>query len=67
MEYCYHFWAGTPSLYLDMLDKPQKQVCRTVSPSLSAPFEPLVHPCNVQHIVFSIGIPLADVPLDWMN
>ena len=32
MEYCCHAWAGAPSYYLDMLDKIQKQICRTVGP-----------------------------------
>ena len=32
MEYCCHVWAGAPSCYLEMLDKLQKQICRTVGP-----------------------------------
>ena len=34
MEYCCHVWAGAPSYYLELLDKLQKQICRTVGPSL---------------------------------
>ena len=34
MECCCHVWASTPSCYLDLLDKLQKQICRTVGPSL---------------------------------
>ena len=30
-----------------MLDKPEKQVCRTTAPSLSTPFEPLAYCLNV--------------------
>ena len=30
MEYCCHVWAGAPSCYLELLDKLQKQICRTV-------------------------------------
>ena len=41
MEYCCHVWAGTPSCYLELLDKLQKQICRTVGPSLAASLEPL--------------------------
>ena len=26
MEYCCHVWAGTPSCYLELLDKPQKRL-----------------------------------------
>ena len=36
MEYCCHVWAGAPSCYLELLDKLQKQICRTVGPSLAA-------------------------------
>ena len=42
MEYCCHAWAGAPSCYLEMLDKLQKQVCRTVGPSLAACLQPLL-------------------------
>ena len=36
VEYCCHFWAGTPIYYLELLDKLQKQISRTVGPSLAA-------------------------------
>ena len=47
MEYCCHVWAGAPSCYLELLDKLQKRICRTVGPSLAASLEPLVHRRNV--------------------
>ena len=47
MEYCCHVWAGTPSCYLDLLDKLQKRICRIVRPSLAASLEPLAHRRNV--------------------
>ena len=47
MEYCCHIWAGAPSCYLELLDKLQKQICRTVGPSLAASFQPLAHYRNV--------------------
>ena len=47
MEYCCHVWAGAPSCYLELLDKLQKQICRTVGPSLVASLEPLAHCRNV--------------------
>ena len=47
IEYCCHVWAGTPSCYLELLDKLQKQICRTVGPSLAASLEPLAHCRNV--------------------
>ena len=43
MEYCCQVWAGAPSCYLELLDKLQKQICRTVGPSLAASLEPLAH------------------------
>ena len=47
MEYCCHVWAGAPSCYLELLDKLQKWICRTVGPSLAASLVPLVHSRNV--------------------
>ena len=43
MEYCYHVWTSAASCYLEFLDKLQKGICRTVSPSLAASLEPLAH------------------------
>ena len=40
MEYCCHVWAGNPCCYLEMLDKLQKGICRTVCSSLAASLEP---------------------------
>ena len=47
MEYCFHAWAGAPSCYLDMLDKLQKRLCKTDSPSLATSLETLSHCGNV--------------------
>ena len=47
MEYCCHVWAGAPSCYLELLDKLQKQICRTVGPSLATSLETLAHCRNV--------------------
>ena len=38
MEYCCHIWAGATSCYLELLDKLQNQISRTVGPSLAASF-----------------------------
>ena len=46
-EYCCHVWAGASSCYLELLDKLQKRICRTVGPSLATSFEPLAHRRNV--------------------
>ena len=47
MEYCCQVWAGAPSCYLGLLDKLQKEICRTVGPSLAVSLEPLAHQQNV--------------------
>ena len=47
MEYCCHVWAGVTSYYLELLDKLQKQICKTVGPSLAGSLEPLAHCQNV--------------------
>ena len=47
MEYCCHVWAGAPICYLELLDKLQKRICRTVGPSLAVSLEPLAHSRNV--------------------
>ena len=46
MKDCCHVWAGTPSCYLELLDKLQKRRCRTIGPSLAASLEPLAHRGN---------------------
>ena len=44
MEYCCHaVWADASSCYLELLDKLQKQICRTVGSSLATSLEPLAH------------------------
>ena len=43
MKYCCHVWASAPSYYLELLDKLQKRICRTVGPSLAASLEALAH------------------------
>ena len=47
MEYCCHVWAGTPSCYLELLDNPQKRICRAVGPLLASSIEPLAHRRNL--------------------
>ena len=39
MEYCCH----APSCYLELLDKLQRQICRTLGTSFAAACEPLTH------------------------
>ena len=47
MEYCCHVYAGAPSCYLELLDKLQNRICKTVGPSLDASLESLAHRRNV--------------------
>ena len=42
-----HVWAGASSWYLELLDKLQKQICRTVGPLLATTLEPLAHGQNM--------------------
>ena len=47
LEYCCHVWAGAPSCYLQLLDKLQKRICRTIGLSLAASLEPFAYHWNV--------------------
>ena len=47
IEYCCNVLAGAPSCSLESLDKLQKQVSRTVGPSLAASLQPLAHHRNM--------------------
>ena len=47
LEFCCHVWAGAPSCYLEMLDKLQKRICKTVAPLPAASLEALSHCRNV--------------------
>ena len=55
MEYCCHIWAGDPSCYLELLDKLQKGICRSVGPSLAACLESLPHRQNVTSLSLLYG------------
>ena len=62
MEYCCHVWAGAPSCYLELLDKLQKRIHRTVCPSLATSLEllreplPLINYLPVVIIILSLFI-----------
>ena len=55
MEYSCHVWAGAPSCYLELLDKLQKPISRTVGPSLAACLKPLAHRRNVASLSIFYG------------
>ena len=69
MEYCCHVLAGAPSCYFELLDKLQKRICRTFSPSLATFLEPLAHRRNVVSLslFLGIGITLVDVLQNWLS
>ena len=68
MEYCCQVWAGTPSCYLNILGKLHKQVCKTVDSSIASFLEPLSLCQNVaSQAIYSIGINLVDVHLNWLK
>ena len=46
-KYSCNVWAGAPGCYLDILDKLQKQIFRTVNPSLAASLDTLTHHQNI--------------------
>ena len=64
-------WAGTPSSYLELLDKLQNQMCMTVGPSLAASLEPLAHCQNVASLRYYFGrcsselTQLVPLPYSW--
>ena len=66
MEYCCHVWAGTPSYYLELLDKLQKRICRTVGPSPAASLEPLAHRRKVASLSLFYRY-LVDVLQNWLK
>ena len=55
IEYCCNVWTGAFSCYMELLDKLQKQICRTVGPSLATSLEPL-GPVNVDINVASLSL-----------
>ena len=67
IKHCCKVFAGAPSCYLEILDKLQKQIYRTVGPSLAASLEPLAHRRNVASLSLFIGITLVDVLQNWLN
>ena len=50
MECCCHACAGTPSQYLEMLDKLQNWTCRTVGREVATSPEPLTHHQNIANL-----------------
>ena len=55
MEYCCQIWTGTPSCYLELLDRLQKLICRTVGPWLAASLELLAYHQNLSSFSLFYG------------
>ena len=53
MEYCCDVWAGALSCHLQLLEKLQKRICRTIVPSLAVSPESLAHHRNVTSLSLS--------------
>ena len=66
-EYCCHVWAGATSCYLKLLDKLQKQVCRTLSPSLTTSLEPLAHFPNIVSVSDFYRYYFGRCSVNWLN
>ena len=52
MEYWSHVWAGAPTCYLELLDRLQKRIRRTVGPTVVSFLEPLAHRRNASLSLF---------------
>ena len=52
MEYFCHICAGAPCCCLELSDKLQKRICRTVGPSLAFSLEHLAHRLNIASLRF---------------
>ena len=66
MGYCCQVWAGTPSCLLELLDKLQKRICRTIHPSLAQSLELLPYCQNVSSLSLIYRY-YFDVHLNWLN
>ena len=67
MEYCCYIWAGTPSCYLELLDKLQKQIVGLLVLHLLLLWNPWLIIEMWPAEVFSIGITLLDVLQNWLK
>ena len=67
MEYCCYVWTDAFSCYLELLDKLQNLICRTLSPSLAMSLEPLADHRSVASLNFFYRYYFGDVQLNWLN
>ena len=59
--------AGAPSCYLELSDKLQKWICKTVVSSLATSLESLAHHQNAASLSLFCRYYLVDVHLNWLN
>ena len=67
MEYCCHILAGAPSCYLELLDKLKSEYAGLLILHLLLLLNPWLIVKMQPAEVFSIGITLVDVHLNWLN
>ena len=60
-------WAGVTSRYLELLDKLQKRIWRTVGSSFVASLKPLAHFQNEASLSLFFGYFLVDVLQNWLK
>ena len=61
------FWASAPKCYLDILDRLQNCVCKTVDPSLSDLLESLAHIHDWLFWVYFIETVLKSAPMSLLS
>ena len=67
VEFCCHVWASSASNYLEMLEKLQEWICRTVGPSHAASLECLANHQNVSSLSLFYRYHFVDVHLNWLS
>ena len=67
MKYCCYVWTGSLICFLDMLNKAQKQIFRTVGTTLAAPLNPCLVVVMGRTYIFFTGVILVDVHLKWLS
>ena len=67
VEYCCNAWIGAPSRHLELLDKLQKRICRTVGPSLTASLEHFTHRQNLTSVSLFYRYYVGDPLMNWPN
>ena len=67
MEYCCHVWAGSPSCYLELLDKLQSEYVGLLVLQLLLLWNPWLIVKMWPSQDFPVGITLVDFLQNWLN